>query len=120
MMTEQFRARTKRDFFSWNPKSWIIGVTHDHSSKAYDWNQLVRKKVIQDSMGDLPMLLVIENDTTSYHVYERSVNGAVLKFQMQSRITRLSVDRHPFSMEHGWYLYRRLIERRKTCTRSGL
>ena len=32
---------TKRDSASWMPKSWVIGVKNDKTSKAYDWNELV-------------------------------------------------------------------------------
>jgi len=73
-----------RNFLSWKPKSWIIGVNHEHFSKAYDWNNLVKKKLIQDSIAKLPILLVLENDTTSFHVYQRCVNGSVLNFQTQT------------------------------------
>jgi hypothetical protein len=71
----------KRDSLSWKPKSWIIGVINNYSAKAYDWNELVRKKIIQDSIAQLPILLALENDTNSFHVYDRRVNGSVLNFQ---------------------------------------
>jgi hypothetical protein len=72
----------KRDVVSWKPNSWIVGVMNNHFSKAYDWNELVTKKLIQDSVNRLPILLAIENDTTSFHVYDRRVNGSVLNFEM--------------------------------------
>ena len=71
-----------RDFLSWKPKSWIVGVVNAQSSKAYDWNELVKKKIIQDSIARVPILLTLENDTMSFHVYQRCVNGSVLRFQM--------------------------------------
>ena len=71
----------KRDSLSWKPKSWIVGVIYNHSSKAYDWNELVKKKMIQDSIAGLPIVLALENDTASFHVYDRRVNGSVLHFQ---------------------------------------
>jgi hypothetical protein len=70
----------KRDYRSWQPKSWVIGVRSDLSSTAYDWNELVRKRVIQDSLEGSPILVAMESDTISFHVYERSVNGSVLNF----------------------------------------
>lgn len=74
----------KRDSLSWKPKSWIVGVIHNHSSKAYDWNELVKKKMIQDSIAGLPIVLALENDTASFHVYDRRVDGSVLHFQSVS------------------------------------
>jgi hypothetical protein len=70
----------KRDHRPWQPKSWIVGVKNKFSSMAYDWNDLVKKRVIQDSLQALPILLAIENDTTSFHVYDRRINGVVLQF----------------------------------------
>jgi hypothetical protein len=70
----------KRDYQPWQPKSWVVGVRNEFSSKAYDWSDLVKKRMIQDSLQALPILLAIENDTTSFHVYDRRINGSVLKF----------------------------------------
>ncbi|MBL7700133.1 MAG: DUF3179 domain-containing protein [Chitinophagaceae bacterium] len=70
----------RRDFVSWNPKAWVIGVKNGNVSKAYDWNQLVAKRIIEDSIANMPVLLTIESDTTSFHAYDRRVKGVVLNF----------------------------------------
>jgi len=70
----------KRDNRSWQPKSWIVGVRNQSSSMAYDWNDLVKKRVIQDSLESLPILVTIENDSSSFHVYDRRVNDVILNF----------------------------------------
>lgn len=72
----------KRDFSSWKSKSWIVGIRNEHSSKAYDWNELVKKKIIQDSIAYLPVLLTLENDANAFHAYDRRIDGLVLRFQM--------------------------------------
>ena len=74
----------KRDSLSWKPKSWVVGVKHNYSAKAYDWNELVKKKIIQDSIADLPIVIALEKDTTSFHVYDRRVNGSVLSFESEN------------------------------------
>jgi hypothetical protein len=71
----------KRNYQPWQPKSWIVGVKNEFSSNAYDWNDLVKKRIIQDSLKSQPILLAMETDTTSFHVYDRRVNGAVLQFK---------------------------------------
>ncbi len=76
----------KRDSASWKRKSWVIGVLHDYSAKAYDWNELVQKKLINDSIEGLPVVLALEKDTASFHVYDRRVNGATLNFQKASNV----------------------------------
>lgn len=70
----------KRDHRPWERKSWVIGVKNEFSSVAYDWSELVQKRMIQDSLATLPILLALETDTTSFHVYDRRINGAVLQF----------------------------------------
>lgn len=73
----------KRDYGSWQRKSWIIGVKNGSSSVAYDWNELVERRLIQDSLQALPVLLTLESDTTTYHAYDRRVDGKTLQFHQQ-------------------------------------
>jgi hypothetical protein len=72
----------KRDTAPWQHNSWVVGVVNSYASKAYDWNQLLQKKIIQDSVNDMPILLTIENDSASFHVYDRRVDAALLSFQV--------------------------------------
>jgi len=80
----------KRDTLSWRPKSWVVGVVHGPNAKAYDWNELVRHRLLQDSLPGLPLLIALENDTASFHVWNRSVNGQVLQFQKQGNMQLFS------------------------------
>jgi len=83
----------KRDSSSWQLKSWIIGVVYQHQTKAYDWNDLVKKQTIEDSLPGLPVLLVLENDTASFHVWSREVNGQSLHFEknkLQNTLTDIN------------------------------
>jgi len=57
----------KRDSGSWNFKSWVIGVNTGGRSKAYDWNHLVRDRVIPDTIGRVHLLLTIEPDNRTFH-----------------------------------------------------
>lgn len=70
----------KRDSASWQFKSWIVGVEHGDKAKAYDWNELVKSKIIHDSLPGLPLVIVLEADTASYHVWNRNVNSQTLSF----------------------------------------
>jgi len=72
----------KRDSASWKFKSWVLGVANGKEAKAYDWNELVQKRIIQDSMRDLPLLITLEADTASFHVLNRMVNGKSLQFEL--------------------------------------
>jgi hypothetical protein len=71
----------KRDSGSWKPKSWVVGVRYMHTAKAYDWNALVKQQVIEDSIPGMPLVLALENDSVSFHVWDRRVNGQSLHFE---------------------------------------
>lgn len=68
----------KRDSASWQFKSWVVGVAKDGHAKAYDWNELVRQRVINDTFQNTPIVLVLENDNRSFHVWNRQVNDKLL------------------------------------------
>ncbi|HVU57280.1 MAG TPA: DUF3179 domain-containing (seleno)protein [Puia sp.] len=70
----------RRDNISWQHNSWIVGVANSSSSKAYDWNELLQKRIIQDSVDNMPILLTIENDSASFHVYDRRIDDMPLSF----------------------------------------
>lgn len=72
--------REKRDTASWKLKSWVIGVAVTGYAKAYDWNDLVNKKLIEDSLPNLPIIITLEKDTATFHVWNRVVNGQKLNF----------------------------------------
>ena len=62
---------TGTDSVSWNDKSWIVGVTHNGESVAYDWNRLKRDHVINDVIGGLPIVIALAADTASFVAYAR-------------------------------------------------
>lgn len=70
----------KRDSASWQFKSWVVGVLIDGQAKAYDWNDLVKENGINDSIHNTAVLLVLENDNATFHVWNRTVNGTELYF----------------------------------------
>lgn len=50
------------------------------NAKAYDWNDLLQQKLINDSLNAVPLVLVVEKDSASFHAWNRTVNGQVLEF----------------------------------------
>ncbi len=75
---------TKRDTASWNPKSWIVGIETDLIAKAYDWNQLVDLRLMQDSLPNLPLVILLENDSASFHTYSRKIKNDILNFSLRN------------------------------------
>ena len=62
---------TGTDTLSWRDKSWVLGVTVNGRSKAYDWNRLRRERIINDEVGGQPVVLALASDTTSFFAFER-------------------------------------------------
>jgi hypothetical protein len=62
---------TGTDTLSWQRKSWVVGITANGHSKAYDWNRLRRERVVQDELGGVPVVLVLAADSTSFFAFER-------------------------------------------------
>jgi hypothetical protein len=60
-----------RDSLSWKNKSWVVGVQVGMSSRAYDWNDLVNERVINDTLAGTPIVLALESDSASFHVWKR-------------------------------------------------
>ena len=74
----------RRDSGSWKMKSWVVGVQQPGVAKAYDWNDLINKQIIQDSLPGLPLLLTVEKDSFAFHVFDRRMNNTVLQFKEES------------------------------------
>ncbi len=71
----------KRDSASWKPKSWVVGIKHKNITKAYDWNLLTQKRIVQDSVLDLKLLLILEKDNVNYHLFNRTLETKTLTFK---------------------------------------
>jgi hypothetical protein len=61
----------KRDSLSWKDKSWVVGVQLGLTARAYDWNDLVAKRVINDTLNAIPIVVVLESDTATFRVFSR-------------------------------------------------
>ena len=70
----------KRDSASWKFKSWVVGVQIAGHAKVYDWNELVKQRVINDTFQNTALIMVLENDNRSFHVWNRRVNDKLLQF----------------------------------------
>lgn len=62
---------TRTDSLSWNDKSWVVGVQLKNSTKVYDWNELKEEGIINDSIEQIPLVLVISSDGKSFAAFER-------------------------------------------------
>jgi hypothetical protein len=65
-------------------KSWTLGVIVNGQAKAYDWRRLFKKHLLNDEVNKTPLLLAIENDSLSYHVFNSTLNGRTLHFKLDT------------------------------------
>ena len=70
----------RTDSLSWKDKSWVVGVSVGLAARAYDWNDLKSKRVINDDLEQIPLVVMLENDSTSFHVWSRVMASDTLVF----------------------------------------
>ncbi len=66
---------TRTDRASWGEKSWIVGIEIGGVSKAYDWNRLTEQRVINDRIGETPIVLALATDQRSFTAFERPADA---------------------------------------------
>ena len=60
----------------------VIGVELNGNSKAYDWNELKKRRLVMDTVGDTEVLLISSEDESSAFAYKREVKGDSLEFHI--------------------------------------
>lgn len=86
---------TRRDTASWQEKSWVIGVETDKGSKAYDWNEVQKLRLIHDEIGGQPVLLALSRDSNSFVVFQR--NSASEQFLLRNDTLISGENRYNFA-----------------------
>jgi len=74
----------KRDSASWKLKSWVIGININNHPKAYDWNALAAKKMIEDSVAGTSLLLTMKPGERTFYVLNRNTSNGILNFSYDS------------------------------------
>jgi hypothetical protein len=119
------KTLTGTDTLSWRDKSWVIGVTLNGRSKAYDWNRLERERVVNDEVGGTPVVIVLASDSASYYAYRRpdaatrftlrgdSLVGGGQSYSLSGRGARDSLAAVNASQEfwHSWREFQPTTER---------
>jgi hypothetical protein len=65
-------------------KSWLIGVIIDKQPKAYNWRKLEKCRLVNDKVGNTPLLIALENDSLTFHAWNRQVDGKNLNFKINN------------------------------------
>jgi len=61
---------TRTDSLSWRDKSWVLGIQIDGKAKAYDWIQLKELKILNDQIGNTPIVIAIASDDQSFAAFK--------------------------------------------------
>jgi hypothetical protein len=78
---------TGTDTASWHDKSWVVGITVNGQSKAYDWNRLRRESVVNDVLGGKPIVLALASDKASFFAFARPSAAASFTVRNDSLVT---------------------------------
>jgi len=65
-------------------KSWVIGVIVNKLPKAYNWRELQKICLVNDLFGTTPLLIGLEDDDHTFHVFNRQVDGKALTFKLDA------------------------------------
>ncbi len=86
---------TGTDSLSWNDKSWVIGVKAGKETKAYDWNQLKKEKIIQDKIGTTPVLIVLSKNDKSFFAFQRPDENSIFNLKGDT----LLIENHKYRID---------------------
>ena len=65
-------------------KSWYLGVVVNKQPKAYNWRKLAKTRLVNDKIGSTPLLIMLENDSLTFHAWDRHVDGKELNFRINA------------------------------------
>lgn len=60
----------------------IIGLEINGQDRAYDWEGLKKQRIVTETVNGVPLLLFTSEDGSSPFVYDRTVNGEPLAFDI--------------------------------------
>jgi hypothetical protein len=86
---------TRTDSLSWKEKSWVIGIEIDGVSKAYDWIEIKSKKIVNDKIGNTPVVIAISADEQSFAAFKRTAD--TLQFFIRNDSLIASTTAYSFS-----------------------
>jgi hypothetical protein len=72
--TRQFYAR---------PERFVLGIVTDDRARAWGFDLLGKTPVLEEKLGDKPVLVVFHRKSVTARLYERTVEGRVLTFHMK-------------------------------------
>jgi hypothetical protein len=81
------KSLTGTDTVSWHNKAWVVGVTVNGESRAYDWNRLRRERVVNDVLGGKPIVVALASDSASFCAFIRPTQATRFSIRRDSLVT---------------------------------
>lgn len=72
-------------------KEFVIGVEHDGEAVAYPFGVLNETPIVNDQIGDQPVLVVFNSDSGTGVVFDRQLAGQTLTFSLTEDLTLVDV-----------------------------
>jgi hypothetical protein len=73
------------------PRTLVIGITINQSSRAYPIDALLKQSLILDDLGRMPIFIAIGEDKRSVRAFERMVDGRKLEFFVKPNANPLTL-----------------------------
>ena len=80
------KSLTGTDTISWHDKAWVVGITVNGESKAYDWNRLRRESVVNDVVGGKPIVVAMASDRSSFCAFVRPSSATSFSLRNDSLV----------------------------------
>lgn len=61
----------------------VIGVEVGGQPRAYDWNSLKNRRIVQDNLAGTPLLVISDKARSSGFVYDRTLGGVAVDFELR-------------------------------------
>lgn len=71
---------------------WVVGLEQEGEARTYPWSELASEHLIQDRIGDLPVVLRLQPDGISYRAWDRRLGGRELNLSLDPADSSLVVD----------------------------
>ncbi len=72
---------TGTDTVSWNDKAWVVGLTVNGASRAYDWNRLRRERVVNDTLGGVAVVVALARGDKGFFAFRRPDASRLIAWQ---------------------------------------
>ncbi|MDZ7649975.1 MAG: hypothetical protein U5K54_24155 [Cytophagales bacterium] len=74
-------------------------------ARAYDWIDLKMNRVLNDELNGVPLTIVLQNDTASFHVWNRIVGANTLQFQYSDSLKLMIDSKDSIRMGLAWKVF---------------